>query len=375
MKVGLNATCLSERPSGAKQRFIGIYNELFKRMPDTEFVVYQAKDCELSKAFDQFNNVTFVATPIPADGRIAKLLISSSYWRKVLKTEGFDLFEGFHLPFIAAPSRKNLLTVHDIRGVTPDNKPAGRLLFSTVLAMSLRNADRIITVSESMRQEILEFQPGLDVSVIYNGIDIAEFVSVDEANLAEVKLKFRLPSRFILTVGHFEKRKNYLRLIEALAMLRDEGSQYNLVMVGNDSGELQAVKDEISRLGLTGSVIILNGISDVEVRCLYQLAGLFVFPSYYEGFGIPVLEAMAANCPMVLSDIPVFREITQNRVRYFKHGDVPELVEAIQQSFNSPEEHQALVAYGRSRITDFGFERIAIELEQLYRNILVAQGS
>lgn len=371
MKVGLNATCLSERPSGAKQRFIGIYNALFERMPELEFTIYQAENCDLRKCFRPFPNVTFIDTPIPADGRFIKFFIGLAYWRKVFKHTHFDVFEGYHLPFMPSPSNRNILTVHDIRGVTSDKSIAGRLLYGSVLARSLDNADFVVTVSESMRREILDFRPGLDVSVIYNGIDVDGFATIKASDLAEVKARFQLPERFMLTVGHFEKRKNYIRLIEALGILRQSNRQLNLVMVGNDSGELQAVRREINRLGLTDSVIILSGITDMEVNCLYQLAVLFVFPSFYEGFGIPVLEAMAANCPMVLSDIPVFREITQNRAHYFQYDNVPALVKTIEESFDSGQECKALLAYGKVRSKDFDFEKIAVELEKLYRKILL----
>jgi len=371
MKVGLNATCLSERPSGAKQRFIGIYNALFKRMPEVEFTIYQAVNCDLRNSFRPFPNVTFVDTPIPSDGRMMKYFISLAYWRKVFKHTHFDLFEGYHLPFMASPARMNILTIHDIRGVTSDKGPVKRLLYGSVLARSLDNADHVVTVSESMRREILDFRPESDVSVIYNGIDIGGVAAVKEADLAEVKARFRLPERFMLTVGHFERRKNYLRLIEALAILRKSNRKFNLVMVGNDSGELKAVRDGIKRLGLTDAVIILSGITDKEVSCLYQLSGLFVFPSFYEGFGIPVLEAMANNCPMVLSDIPVFREITQNQANYFPHDNVPALVKTIEKTFDSAQDCKALLAYGKARSEDFDFVKIAVTLEKLYRKVMM----
>lgn len=370
MRVGLNATCLSERPSGAKQRFIGIYNKLFKRMPDAEFVVFQAKGCDLSQYFDRFHNVAFIDTPIPTDGRIRKFLAGLAFWRKAFKVEHFDLFEGYHLPFTTSPTGKNMLTMHDIRGVSHYSGAVERLNFGSVLANAFRKADYVVTVSESMRRDILEFSPGLDVSVIYNGIDINWFSSVNELNLAAAKSRLRLPEKFLLTVGHFESRKNYVRLIEALAELHKSGRQINLVMVGNDSGELQAVTDEINRAGLSEFVIILNGITDVEVRSLYRLASLFVFPSFYEGFGIPVLEAMAANCPMVLCDTPVFREITQNQGVYFAYDSVHAMVEAIKSVLDSDAERQRLIAYGQTRVRDFSFDAVAADLDVLYRRIL-----
>lgn len=371
MKIGLNATCLGNRPSGAKQRFIGIYTDLFKRMPDAKFIVYQAKDCDLSEYFDAPANVVFINTPIPADGRLRKYFISLNFWRKVFKAEHFDLFEGYHLPFTRSPTGKNILTMHDIRGVSHYSGLVERIIFGAVLTDAFRHADNVITVSESMRNEIMGFRPGLDVSVIYNGIDADEFGSISPASLATVKQKFDLADNFLLAIGHFEKRKNYSRLIEALAILHKGGRRASLVIVGNESGEMQAVRKLIGKNNLLDYVLILNGISDEEVRCLYRLADLFVFPSFYEGFGIPVLESMAAGCPMVLSDTPVFREITQDQGVYFACDDADEMAGAMRNVLNSDVERLRQIDYGSARVKDFSFSKIASDLENLYQHVLI----
>jgi glycosyltransferase involved in cell wall biosynthesis len=100
------------------------------------------------------------------------------------------------------------------------------------------------------------------------------------------------------------------------------------------------------------------------------LAGLFVFPSYYEGFGIPVLEAMASSCPMVLSDIPVFREITGNQGVFFPFDDVPAMAKAIAGVLDSADERRRLIAFGQQRVKDFSFSACAEKLEVLYRTLL-----
>lgn len=373
MKVGLNATCLGERPSGAKQRFIGIYAELFKRMPDARFSVYQARNCDLNRCFAASSNVEFIDTPIPVDGRLQKFIASQLFWPENLKSRHFDIFEGYHLPFTAAPGAINILTMHDIRGVSHYAGPAERFKFGSVLSVAFRAADHVITVSESMRREIHKFSAGVDSSVIYNGIDPDGYAAIGFQRLAEVKEKFDLPNGFLLSIGHFEKRKNYSRLIDALALLNRQGRNLHLVIVGNESGESQVIKKKIARSGLSGHVTVLHGISDSEVQCLYRLAGLFVFPSYYEGFGIPVLEAMASACPMVLSDIPVFREITGNQGAFFPFDDVPAMAKAIAAVLDSADERRRLIALGHQRVKDFHFSAIAEKLQALYRTLLDRQ--
>lgn len=369
MKIGLNATCLNSRPSGAKQRFIGLYKALFERMPGDQFVVYQTGESDLSSYFEPCGNVEFVTAPIPDGGRLKKFLTSIRYWRKEFTARKFDIFEGYHLPFTTSPAGRNILTMHDIRGVSHYSGALERFQFGTVLSHAFSKADHVITVSEAMRAEILEFSPGLDVSVIYNGIEAAGFATVDAGQLAKVSAMLGLSGDFILTVGHFEKRKNYARLIEALAGLHESGKRLNLVMVGNDSGEMNAIRGQIESSGLSAHVVILSGVSDDTVRCLYRLARLFVFPSYYEGFGIPVLEAMAAGCPMALSDTPVFREITRNQGLYFPFDDVSAMTEAIAAGLQSDRERQRQRAVNAERVMDFAFDGIAAGLEALYRRL------
>lgn len=369
MKVGLNATCINDRPSGAKQRFIGINRELVRRLPEVEFVVYEPVDCRVASWFDGAANVSARSTPLPSQGRVRKFFGGLKYWHTALSREHFDLFEGFNLPLVRSPSGQTLLTIHDIRGLRPETGALERIVFRSVLARSLKAADHVITVSESMRSEILGFYPDAQISVVYNGLDTHEFDCVSVADLQEFRRKFSLPEAFLLAVGHFESRKNYLCLIDAIARLRDRGSSCSLLIIGNDSGERKAVEERIASANLTGCVKILSGISDLEVCCAYKLCSLFVFPSSYEGFGIPILEAMAAGRPMVLSDIPVFREITENKGVYFPYHDVESMALTIEQILSSSSERIRLVEYGNERIQEFSFQILAAQMEAVYRSM------
>jgi glycosyltransferase involved in cell wall biosynthesis len=367
LKIGLNATCFNDRPSGARQRFVGIYGELIKRLPDAEFVMYEPADCRVASWFDGAPNVSVRRTPLPSEGRGRRALYGLGFWHLALRGESFDLFERFNLPVVTPPSGRSLHTIHDIRGLRPEHGIFTRAAFSQIIERSLKAADHVITVSETMKNEILGFYPGLPISVIYNGLDASKFESVSESELAVVRRKFSLPQEFILAVGHFEKRKNYLRLIDAIARLRERGSPCALVIIGNDSGERKAIEERVAAANITGAVKILSDLSDQEVRCAYQLCSLFVFPSSYEGFGIPLLEAMAAKRPMVISDLPVFREITQDQGVYFAHDDIESMAFALEQVLASSSESGRLVEYGIKRVQEFRFENLAAQVESLYR--------
>ena len=369
MKIGLNATCLNDRPSGAKQRFIGIYTALFNRLSEDEFVVYEPADCDISRWFEKSANVSYRKTPLSSRSRLKKHIGGMFYWPQALGTESFDVFEGFHLPLVRSPTGRTVLTIHDIRGLREANGRPARALYRGVLERSLEKAEHVITVSESIRAEILNVYPGTSISVIYNGIDIDAYETISESEMLVVRQNFRLPEQFLLAVGHLEKRKNYARLIEAVAKLHAQGNKSQLVIIGNDSGELSSVQKQIEALGLSRHVVILSGLTDFEVRCIYKLCTLFVFPSAYEGFGIPILEAMAAKRPMVISDIPVFKEISQGKGVYFSHDDPESIASSIDEVLTSTTERSRLIQYGSERVLDFGYERISTRLEQLYRSL------
>jgi glycosyltransferase involved in cell wall biosynthesis len=370
LKIGLNATCLNDRPSGAKQRFAGIYGEVIKRLPEVEFVVYNPVDCRVSDWFAGAPNVTARQTPLPSDGRVRKFLGGLGYWPKAFRSENFDLFEGFNQPLIKAPTGRTILTIHDVRRMHAEWGTWERGVYRFALEKALKSADHLITVSETMKDEILGFFPGVSISVIYNGLDVNGFNALSASDLQFTRQKYNLPQDFLLVVGHYERRKNYHRLIDAIAMLRDRGNACNLVIIGNDSGERKAIEARVASANLSGHVTLLSGLTDHEVRSAYRLARLFVFPSSYEGFGIPILEAMAAGCPMVLSDLPVFREIAQNTGIYFQHDDPEEMASAIECALSADSERTSQIEFGYQRVSDFSFQELAGQLETLYRAML-----
>jgi glycosyltransferase involved in cell wall biosynthesis len=277
-----------------------------------------------------------------------------------------------NLPLIKAPTGRTLLTVHDIRGMHSESGVLERAAYKVFFERSLKAADQVITVSETMKREILGFFPRIPISVIYNGLDAHEFNTdtISDIDLQVVRHKYDLSEDFILAIGHLEKRKNYLRLVDAMARLRDQGRSCNLLIIGNDSGERRAIEMRVQAANLSGHVKILSGLSDLEIRCAYRLCSLFVFPSSYEGFGIPILEAMAARRPLVLSDITVFREITEDQSVYFPHDDIEAMAFAIEKVLSSSTERTRQIEYGNERVRAFSFQSLAGQLEGLYRALI-----
>jgi len=369
MRIAINATCFDSGPSGAKNRFVGIYGQVFRRLPEWEFLVYESKNCPMTDWFPALSNVRFISTNLPCKNFLERCIRGQFFWKRELKRVNPDIFEMFHLPLVKSPVGRTVLTINDIRYVSfPELYSKFRGLVSqSTLRMAFAGADKLITGSRFSKAELLQFNPGSSISVLYNGVDPDYFSGSPDEDLLKVRKKYDLGESFLLSVGHLEKRKNYPQLLKAISILKKRDHKCFLVIIGNDGDDEDAIGEQIRVLNLSDNVRILKKVPDWEVRSLYRLCSLFVFPSVYEGFGIPILEAMAAQCPMVISDIPVFREITENQSLYFNQNNAESIAAEIWNVLNSPVEQKRLIEYGVKRVQAFTYDKLAEELEIIYK--------
>jgi glycosyltransferase involved in cell wall biosynthesis len=369
MRVGLNATCFNDRPSGANQRFLEIYGALIRQRRDIDFVIYEPSDQRIAAWFGDAPNVSVRRTPLPSVGRVARLRAGLGFWRAQLRRDQLDLFEAFHLPLVRAPDCPTILTIHDLRPLMASSR-LSRGIARHVLHRAFAGADRVIAVSNAVRSEILAFHPAASVSTIYNGVDPAAFSTPGGDVVAAVRAHHGLPERYGLAVGHLEARKNLPLLVEAIALLRDAGKAYPLAIVGNDGGDRAAIQASVAKHRLEALVPVIEGADDATVRALYAGCDLLAFPSRYEGFGIPILEAMAAGKPMVLGDTPVFRELTSGQGRYFAIDDPHGAATAIDLVWNDPAERDRQLRFGRERVRDFAFDHLASQVAAVYDELV-----
>ena len=366
--IGINATCFSDRPSGAKNRFVGFFQNIFNANHDINFVVYMPIDCNLSKHFSKQKNVTFKETPLKSIDPLQRFLFGLFYWFFELRRMKFDIFESFHLPLVKNPNGMTLLTIHDVRHIREFSW--FKFIKLIIHKRAIRQADSVITVSDSMKAEILETFPETQIKVIYNGID--QNINKDSHDENQRILKqHNIKNPYILTVGHFEKRKNYASLLEAIDLYhKQHDSSLSLVIVGNDNGDLERTRQKIKELSIDNSVTILSGIDDAELFSLYSAAELFVFPSLYEGFGIPILESFQNECPIITSNINVFKEITEDRLLYFDPLSSEDIVDKIWCIQNSPQIKSKTIQYGKSRASAFYYKSLADDYNDVYRDLL-----
>jgi glycosyltransferase involved in cell wall biosynthesis len=285
---------------------------------------------------------------------------------------GVDLFHATDhlLPYLGrVPS---VFTLYDLTYLLTDTHSSLNRLFLTLMVPRfLRAANGVITISESARSDLLH-NYAIDpekVRVIYGGVS-PSFRPAMPAEQAQVRAKYGLPQHYMLTVGTIEPRKNLSRLLEAYRSLLDRRSDIDLVIVGRLGWRSDEFFASLRQLGLEQRVVLLHSVPDADLPVLYGLAEVFVFPSLYEGFGLPPLEAMACGTPVVASNRSSLPEVVGDAGIRVDPLDVAALAEAIEGVLTNPDLAQRLRAEGLVQAARFTWPAAAQATWQVYRDVL-----
>ncbi|MFH1427801.1 MAG: glycosyltransferase family 1 protein [Patescibacteria group bacterium] len=236
----------------------------------------------------------------------------------------------------------------------------------------LKHAKKIITVSNFSKQEMLDIYGAKDekIKVVYNGYNKYLYRKIeDKKQIVNVLDKYGIKQPYILYVGRIEKKKNTPFLIEAFAIAEEKLRDKNLklVLVGDASFGYDEVKYVIQEFNIANKVIMPGWIDEEDIPYIYNGAEAFIFPTKFEGFGIPVLQAMACRVPIIASDIPVLREVAGQAASYFNPYDIKSMAEAIEEIIQNKNLRQMLVEKGKDKIKKYNWEKTA---EQTLKEII-----
>ncbi len=276
---------------------------------------------------------------------------------------GFDLFHPtYYNPYFleALQDKPFVLTIHDMtherfpQYFPGDPTPEYKKLLAS-------KAKRIIAISECTKRDIMEYLgvPEEKIDVIYHGLD--------PQPLAEGR-PAALPDEYILYVGDRRGYKNFGKMVEAFAMLVNGGDNLHMVLTGRPLRHDE--KELLARHSVEGRVTLMNDISDTTLAQLYRNARLFVYPSLYEGFGIPILEAFAQHCPVVLSRASCFPEVAADAAEYFDPTSADEMVTAIEHVLTDDSYRHELTEKGTRRLRLFTWDETARRTEETYMKAL-----
>ena len=286
----------------------------------------------------------------------------------------FDLYWSPNfIPLDGIKASKIVTTVHDFSFyIYPQWHPQERLdYFNKYFFKNVKRSDWIITGSEFSKNEILEYLkfPKDKITVIYHGVDHELYKVYDSSNLEVTKLKFELTDLFILFVGSIEPRKNLLNLLKAYHLLSSEiKDSYPLVLVGFKGWENKEIMKEIDKE--KEHVRYLGYVSDEELAHVYNLATLFVYPSLYEGFGIPPLEAMACGTAVISSSVASLPEACGDAALYINPLDIEDISKKIKFLLHDAKERDELILKGLERVKSFTWEKSAKEHLKVFEAVL-----
>jgi glycosyltransferase involved in cell wall biosynthesis len=263
-----------------------------------------------------------------------------------------------------------IVTIHDMSlRLYPQCHPVRRLLLNRPLMhLAIKQASAIVTVSDSARRDLLRLH-GVNaerVSVVHEAASPAFRPIDDRAELEPVRAKYGLPSRFILYVGTIEPRKNLLRLVDAFGDARARGIPHHLVCVGPYGWSSRDLSGRIERLGLKDSVHFTGYAKFEDLPAIYNLADFFVFPSLYEGFGLPVVEAMASGLPVITSSTSSLGEIAGDAAATIDPTDTDALAAAMVRLATDHELCRELGERGLRRSRMFSWTQTAKEMLAVY---------
>ncbi len=274
--------------------------------------------------------------------------------------------------FTAPPSFRSpsIVTVHDLAfQIVPDRAPkALRDYLSSVVPRQIRKAEAIVAVSETTKHDLME-RLGVDserITIVPNAVD-RRFFDAPPLSLSERSL-LGVPERYLLTVGTIEPRKNHLTLFKALEQI-SKPLEVPLVVVGRIGWASDEIVAAARRLEERGRVILLDYVDDRILPALYANAEALIYPSWYEGFGLPVLEGMASGTRVIASDVPAHREISGRTVILVPPEDVDELAGAIEHASSSAEDQTMRIRRTR-RAADYSWESSGAILADLVRRVL-----
>lgn len=225
-----------------------------------------------------------------------------------------------------------------------------------------RTAERLIAVSENTRNDLIRFYQ-IDpkkITVIYEGVDPIYFEPVDPALFESLRTRFHIPGDYLYYVGSLEPRKNIIAIIRGLSYLKQQGfANIKLVISGVKSWLNEAVFTELEKLNLTNDVVLTGSVTEAEKVAWLQGARVFVFPTLYEGFGLPVLEAMAAGCPVVTSRVSSLPEVTGESALLINPRVQTELNTALVRLLTDLDLARHFAEQGRARAREFTWDKTA----------------
>ena len=295
-----------------------------------------------------------------------------------LRREKVDLFHAPHYVLPPLTPCKSVVTIHDCIHLRFPQYLPHRLAYvyaRSSLWIATHRASRVLTVSETSKRDILRYfrVPESKIDVIYNAIDERLGEAPTATELAEVRERYQLNAPFVLYAGNIKPHKNLERLIEAFHTLRRGGLEdVKLLIIGDEISKYPALRRAVQRHKLHKHVRFFGFVPDKTLAALYRLARVFVFPSLYEGFGLPPLEAMAAGTPVITSNLSSLPEVVGDAAILIDPYEPDAIAEAMRRVLTDEGLRADLRGRGLERVKEFSWERSVHRVRAIYGEVIAS---
>jgi len=365
MKIAFDAKRFFHNTSGLGNYSRDLVRILSEYEPENEYLLLNKNKSERGKDILKHPNVHFIET---SKGNFSRQLKMG----KDAQKQNADIFHGLSgelpLKWDSKPIKK-VVTIHDLIFVRYPQYYSffDRRIHFWKFKKAAEMADKIIAISEQTKRDIIQYLkvPETKIEVIYQGCHQAFKEQQSPELMQEVKEKFRLPERFILNVGTIEDRKNLLNIVKAV-----NGTEIPLVVVGRKTKYFQKIERFLKKNKMEKQVLFLEGVSMDELACLYKLADIFVYPSFFEGFGIPVIEALFSKTVVVTSNTSCLPEAGGKDSVYINPDNDLDIRAKIKFLWENESERKRREERGFEFVQKFNDEPIAKQLMNFYQKLI-----
>ena len=365
MKIAIQAADLDwERIDGTRVYILNLLKFFGKIDPNSKFIIYHKKNFNPELAPPDFSNYQIHKIPFPIFWTQIRLCLS------LFREKPDVLWMPMHnIPIFRSKKIKTVVTIHDLAfKYFPDHFRKWDLVKLNILAdWAVRKSDKIITISQSSKKDILEFYPKIKeekIKVISHGFDKEIFESERNSEKEqEIRNRFNISGRYIFYVGALQPRKNLKTLISAFEELKKEEKyrDVKLVLAGEKAWLWDEIFSQIEKSTVKKEIITPGKIKFSDLGHLMRGAEIFCFPSLYEGFGIPVLEAFISRVPVICANNSSLPEVAGEAALYFAPKNHFELSGQIKKILDNPELRKDLISKGLAQANKFSWEKCAKE--------------
>lgn len=373
-RIGLNAHLLNlsgnYRSAGINWYIYRLLQSL-STIADFDYTIFLSD----RTAREHFTRMSVCLSQMPTHKPIARIVWEQFVQPFTLRHERIELLHGLAFAGPLAISIPWVVTVYDLSFMRyPQSfNTANRVYLTWAVRNSLRRANRVIAISESTRRDLISIfgaKPDL-VTVVYCGADPAFAPSNNHAEVEALRARRGLPDRFILHVGTIEPRKNIARLVRAFARAKRAARlPHKLVLIGARGWKYTEVDRTIEQENMQDEVIFAGYVPQDELPLWYRAADLFAYPSIYEGFGMPPLDAMASGIPVITSNAASLPEVVGDAALQVAPDDEGALADALVRAVTDRALREQMIARGLAQAAQFSWTRAARETADIYRTVL-----